>query len=69
MPIYEYKCKKCGDTTEVFQNITDKPLNKCKKCGGELTKLISHSTFHLKGTGWYVTDYGNKSKQKKKKRQ
>ena len=62
MPIYEYECAKCSRTEEVMQNFSDKPLTKCKHCSGKLHKLISHSSFHLKGTGWYVTDYANKSK-------
>jgi putative FmdB family regulatory protein len=62
MPIYEYECKKCGNIEEIFQKISDKPLAKCKRCSGRLHKLISQSTFHLKGTGWYVTDYANKGK-------
>ena len=61
MPIYEYECRKCGGITEVFQKFSDSPLKKCNKCSGKVHKLISHSTFHLKGTGWYVTDYANKS--------
>ena len=62
MPIYEYECTKCGEVEEVFQKFSDKPLKKCRHCAGKLHKLISQSTFHLKGTGWYVTDYANKSK-------
>ena len=62
MPIYEYECTKCGRIEEVFQKFSDKPLVKCKHCSGKLHKLISHSSFHLKGTGWYVTDYANKSR-------
>lgn len=61
MPIYEYECTRCGTVEEVFQKISDKPLQKCKQCKGKLHRLISQSTFHLKGTGWYVTDYANKS--------
>jgi putative FmdB family regulatory protein len=61
MPIYEYECTKCGATEEVFQKLSEKPLRKCRHCSGNLHKLISHSSFHLKGTGWYVTDYANKS--------
>ena len=64
MPIYEYKCTKCGQIKEAIQNFSDKPLKKCNHCSGKLHKLISQSTFHLKGTGWYVTDYANKSKNK-----
>ena len=57
MPIYEYVCTKCGNEFEQLQRFSEKPLEKCKKCGGKLHKLISTSSFHLKGTGWYVTDY------------
>ncbi len=62
MPIYEYECTKCGKIEEVSQKFSDKPLTQCKQCSGKLHKLISHSSFHLKGTGWYVTDYANKSR-------
>ena len=62
MPIYEYECSKCGSIDEVLQKFSDKPLKKCKHCSGKLHKLVSHSSFHLKGTGWYVTDYANKSR-------
>ena len=62
MPIYEYECSKCGEIEEIFQKFSDKPLKKCRHCSGKLNKLISQSTFHLKGSGWYVTDYANKSK-------
>lgn len=61
MPIYEYECTTCGLIEEAFQKITDKPLNRCSECSGKLRKLISNSAFHLKGSGWYVTDYANKS--------
>jgi putative FmdB family regulatory protein len=60
MPIYEYKCKKCGKEFEVFQGITDTPLKSCKFCRGTVEKLMSLSSFHLKGSGWYVTDYSGK---------
>ncbi|UCE54266.1 MAG: zinc ribbon domain-containing protein [Desulfobacterales bacterium] len=62
MPIYEYECAKCGRIEEVLQKFSDKPLKKCRHCSGKLHKLVSHSTFHLKGNGWYVTDYADKSK-------
>jgi len=61
MPIYEYQCDHCGRVEEVIQRFTDKPLTKCGHCSGNLHKLISHSAFHLKGTGWYVTDYAGKT--------
>ena len=62
MPIYEYQCKKCGTIEEALQNFSDKPLTKCRHCTGKLHKLVSRSSFHLKGTGWYVTDYKNQPK-------
>ncbi len=57
MPIYEYLCKKCGEF-ETTQRITDKPLTKCPTCRGKVSKLISSTSFQLKGSGWYITDYG-----------
>jgi putative FmdB family regulatory protein len=60
MPIYEYKCKKCGKEYELFQKITDPAAKTCKFCKGPAHKLISLSSFHLRGSGWYVTDYGGK---------
>ncbi len=66
MPIYEYECTKCGVIEEVLQKISEKPLIKCNRCSGKLTKLVSQSTFHLKGSGWYATDYANKSKSSAK---
>ena len=61
MPIYEYECAKCGHIEEVLQKFSDKPLRRCPQCSGKLHKLVSQSTFHLKGTGWYATDYANKA--------
>ncbi|PKN29899.1 MAG: FmdB family transcriptional regulator [Deltaproteobacteria bacterium HGW-Deltaproteobacteria-21] len=61
MPIYEYECRKCGHQMEVWQKFSDTPLAKCELCRGKLKKIISQNTFHLKGTGWYVTDYSSKS--------
>ena len=58
MPVYEYQCTECGKIKEAFQKISDSPLKTCSHCNGNLKKLISQSTFHLKGSGWYVTDYG-----------
>jgi len=62
MPIYEYECTKCGKIEEALQKFSDKPLKKCRHCSGKLHKLVSQSSFQLKGTGWYVTDYVNRSK-------
>ena len=69
MPIYEYECTKCGNIEEALQKFSDKPLTKCRHCSGKLHKLVSQSTFHLKGTGWYVTDYADKSKKSPKSSQ
>ncbi len=60
MPIYEYKCETCGREFELFKSITDNGKPCCKFCDGPVKKLISRSSFHLKGSGWYVTDYGGK---------
>jgi len=60
MPIYEYQCAKCHEVIEELQKFSDPPLKKCPACGGKVHKLMSLNTFHLKGTGWYATDYSNK---------
>jgi putative FmdB family regulatory protein len=60
MPLYEYECRKCSAHTEVIQKMTDKPLTKCRKCGGRLEKLLSAPAIQFKGAGWYVTDYAGK---------
>ena len=60
MPIYEFECESCGKVIEIWQKFSDAPLTACESCGGKLHKLISYSSFHLKGSGWYVTDYGRK---------
>jgi len=57
MPIYEYNCSKCG-VFEVTQRITEDPLKKCPSCRSKVQKLISNTSFQLKGSGWYITDYG-----------
>ena len=61
MPLYEYQCTACGEIEEAIQKFSDAPLTACRHCSGKLNKLISQSSFHLKGTGWYVTDYSKKS--------
>jgi putative FmdB family regulatory protein len=60
VPIYEYQCGSCGRITEALQKFSDPPLSDCPHCRGSLHKLISHTTFQLKGSGWYVTDYAGK---------
>jgi len=57
MPIYEYQCTVCGKVMEAWQKFSDEPLTICPACGGAMCKLISNCAFHLKGSGWYVSDY------------
>ncbi len=64
MPVYEYRCTKCSKEFEVSQKITDSPLTVCSSCGGELKKLITNTSFVLKGSGWYVTDYPSPERKK-----
>ena len=64
MPIYEYRCTKCGRTLEAIQKVDDKPLTKCTECSGKLEKLISRAAFHLKGGGWFSEGYGKDSSSK-----
>jgi len=64
MPIYEYKCLRCGLHVEKMQKVSDAPLRMCEKCSGELEKQVSLSGFQFKGAGWYVTDYSSKTKEK-----
>ncbi len=59
MPIYEYQCAACGKVMEAWQKFSEAPLTDCPACGGPLTKLISNCAFHLKGSGWYVSDYSS----------
>lgn len=62
MPIYEYRCKVCGNQYEHFQRISDETKPACSACGaGDVQRLVSLSAFHLKGAGWYVTDYKGKN--------
>jgi putative FmdB family regulatory protein len=58
MPLYEYQCEKCGQTFETIQKFSDEPLTVHEGCGGKVERLMSAPAFHLKGSGWYVTDYG-----------
>lgn len=58
MPLYEYHCSKCDKTIEVMRKFSDPPLTEHEECGGTLERLLSAPAFQLKGTGWYLTDYG-----------
>ncbi len=66
MPIYEYKCKECGESVELIQSVNDAPVTKCEKCGGEMSKVLSPPAIQFKGSGWYVTDYSDKYSKKGK---
>ena len=66
MPIYEYRCLDCGHQFELMQKFSDPPAETCTSCSGTVQKLISRSAFHLKGSGWYVTDYGRNGSAKGK---
>lgn len=61
MPLYEYECKKCGRRLERIQKFSDPILTICEICKGNLERVISSPAFKFKGSGWYVTDYANKS--------
>ncbi|HKQ72669.1 MAG TPA: zinc ribbon domain-containing protein [Blastocatellia bacterium] len=62
MPIYEYSCQKCGRHLEVMQKMSDKPLTRCPECKGKLEKIFSQTSFQLKGSGWYASDYTSRGK-------
>ncbi len=62
MPLYDYKCHKCGKVFEVRQKFADDPLKIHDECGGEVHRMISAPALQFKGTGWYVTDYGKGGK-------
>jgi putative FmdB family regulatory protein len=61
MPLYEYRCKKCGHSFEKIQKFSDKPVKKCPECGGPVEKAITAAAVQFKGSGWYVTDYAKGS--------
>lgn len=60
MPIYEYQCQECQSVFEDWQSGFDEKEMECPECGESAKRLISHTSFHLKGSGWYVTDYAGK---------
>ena len=67
MPIYAYQCQGCGHKLDKIQRITDAPLTDCPECNQpSLKKQITAASFKLTGTGWYETDFKNKSTQKEK---
>ena len=64
MPLYEYQCTKCGERTEILQQLSDPPSTHCPKCGGAVKKLISSPAIQFKGSGFYKTDYASTSTAK-----
>lgn len=65
MPVYEYKCDDCGKEFEIKQGMEDAPLTRCKDCSGPVHRLISFTSFSLKGSGWYSDGYGAGAAKKK----
>ena len=61
MPLYEYKCLKCGRNTEKIESVAGPHLKKCPHCGGKVERLLAPPAIQFKGAGWYVTDYAKKS--------
>lgn len=62
MPTYEYRCRSCGHTFDVVQAMSDETLTVCPVCGGELRKVFAAPAISFKGSGFYATDHGKKSK-------
>ena len=62
MPLYEYKCAKCGHTFEKIEPVSASESQKCPKCGAKAQRLLSPPAIQFKGSGWYVTDYAPKKK-------
>ncbi|MBF0339148.1 MAG: zinc ribbon domain-containing protein [Nitrospirae bacterium] len=63
MPIYEFECTTCKRTQEILQKLSDSPVSVCPECGGQMRKLVSPTSFVLKGDGWYVTDYPSQERK------
>lgn len=64
MPVYEYECPACEIVHEVQQRIADDPLQNCPDCGGAVKKIVSRSSFQLKGGGWYADGYASTKPEK-----
>lgn len=67
MPIYEYRCRKCSKEFELVQKITDDPATECPDCGGKVERLVSATSFSLKGGGWYKDGYASSGEKSSKK--
>jgi putative FmdB family regulatory protein len=61
LPLYEYKCEKCANKFEKIEKYSAPTTQKCPKCGGKATRMISAAGIAFKGSGWYVTDYKGKN--------
>ncbi|THB70514.1 MAG: zinc ribbon domain-containing protein [Desulfobulbaceae bacterium] len=68
MPVYEYECKSCEMVLEVQQKMSDAPLAECPTCKGPVKKLMSMSSFQLKGGGWYADGYATPGSGKSEKK-
>jgi putative FmdB family regulatory protein len=64
VPLYEYKCAKCGKRTEKIESVSGPHLRKCPHCGGKVERMVTAPAIQFKGSGWYVTDYAGKSSAK-----
>lgn len=67
MPIYEFICESCGERMERMQKVHDPPPAACQECGGKMARVVSASSFHLKGGGWYKDLYSSSPKKDAKK--
>jgi putative FmdB family regulatory protein len=67
VPIYEYQCQTCHHRVELIQKHSDAPLTECPKCKGPMTKLLAAPALQFKGSGFYITDYTDKGKDKSDK--
>lgn len=61
MPLYEYKCVKCGHRFEKIESVSASETKKCPKCGARAERMLNAPAIQFKGTGWYVTDYAGKN--------
>jgi putative FmdB family regulatory protein len=68
LPLYEYKCKKCGHRFERIQTYSAEDAKECPVCHGEVERLISAPAAHFKGSGFYSTDYASKPAASSKSR-
>ena len=67
LPIYEYRCLKCGHQFEKMQKISDRPVSRCEKCNERVTRVFHPVAIHFKGSGFYTTDYARKRADSRQK--